>query len=95
MNRFFLNDVEFEKKIKLKRPKKPKDLEEQKVRERTARRKKRFRTKLMRLVFFLSIILILTYASFMSCNGFLSVAAGRPVTIIELIQVFMEGFNED
>lgn len=95
MNRFFLNDVKFEKNIKLKRPKKPKDIEEQGLKEKTVRRSKRFKMKLMRLIFFFFVIVMLTYMSFMCCNGFLSVATGRPVTIIELIQVFMEGFNED
>lgn len=93
MNKQFLNDVKFDKEVKLKRPKKV-PTEKQLHKEKEKRRRKRFNQKLMRLFFFLIIITVLCYIAYISCNGLLSVVAGRPVTIIELIQVFIEGFIE-
>lgn len=94
MNKDFLNGVRFNKEVKLKRPKKP-PTEKQLISEKKKRRNKRFNKKLMRLVFFLLMVVMLGYVSIISCNGFLSVSAGKPVTIFELIGVFVEGFNEE
>ncbi len=87
MNRFFLNDVKFEKNVKLKRPKKPKDLEKQETREKTVRRSKRFKMKLMRLVFFFLTVAAIAYASLYTCESLFTISSGQPFKI----QMLWEG----
>ena len=91
MNKQFLNDVKFEKDVRIKRPKKP-PTEKQLHKEKEKRRQKRFNQKLTRLVFFLLTAAVLCYASVLSCEGFISAAAGRRATIKEFVGAI---FSED
>ena len=90
MNKQFLNDVKFDKEIKLKRPKKV-PTEKQLHKEKEKRRQKRFNKKLTRLVFFLLTVVVICYVSILSCEGFISMAAGRRVTIKEFVGAFFSG----
>lgn len=93
MNKDFLNDVEFTKDVKIKKPKKP-PTKRQLVREKEARKSKRFRKKLARLIYFILFVVLMGYISIMSCNGFISTAAGKKVTIFDVIGAFVEGCQE-
>jgi len=88
MNKSYLDDVVFDKAIKLKRPKKFKDTEVSIDREKKTRRRRNLGSKLLRLVYFFITIAVVCYASMASCSGILSVSAGRHVPFSEFIECF-------
>ncbi len=94
MDKDFLNDVKFEKKIKLKKPKK-RETKEQLQKEKAARGRKRFRQKLLRLVYFLIMVFMLWHGTMYCIGGVFSASSGNEVTAKMVWDSFWEGFNEE
>lgn len=94
MNKTFLNDVNFERDIRIKRPKKgPTDAQLRK--EKQKRKDKRHRKKVMRLVYFIFTVAAIVWSSIFACETTFSYVGGRRVklfpneeypSIVEILQ---------
>jgi len=79
MDKGFLDEVVFDKRVRIKRPKKFKQTEESINKKKSVRRKKRFTSKLLRLFYFIATVAVICYASWTSCFGIMSISAGYKV----------------
>lgn len=91
MNKDFLNSVEFETKVRIKRPKQPKEVKADLEKEKAARRSKRFQKKLMRLVFFLFTSAALVWVLIYSCESTFSYLGGERVDLRDIISIWNTG----